>query len=427
MPLEEYKKDMLRCVRCSCCKFIPLSSLFKSHRFSVGCPANKQMNFHSYSGSGKLITALSLLENRVDYSPEFLDIVYRCSLCGMCDVSCRMGTDMEVYEIIHELRVKCVEDGKGPMPAHKPVIESLKNYDNVWVQPRNRRGLWAKGMNIKNLAKKGETAEVLYFVGCSYSYSAEMKRIPQQTASLFQKAGVDFGILGEKELCCASPIYMVGDQKLFEEYARKNIQMINDLGVKKVVMSCAGCFGIFNSKYPRLGEEMNFEVVHAENYLLELIKEGKLKPKKTLPLQVTFHDPCHTGRLAELRIPSHGIETKHHGSLPVKQIEKILGFGGCYDAPREILEAIPGIKLIEMERVREYSWCCGSGGGAKSAFPDFALAAATERIEEALSTGAEALVTNCPWCEKNLMDAINESKADLKLIDTVELLTQSIE
>lgn len=427
MALEDYRNDMMRCVRCSTCKFIPLSSLFKSWRYAYGCPASTQMNYHSYSGSGKLITALSLIDKRVDYSPELLDIVYRCSLCGMCDVSCRMGTDMEIYEIMHELRVKCVKDGHGPLPAHKPVLESVRNYDNVWVQPRNRRSLWAKGMGIKDLSKGKETADVLYFVGCTYAYSKDVQYVPKKTAALFQKAGVDFGILGDKEICCASPIYMVGQQDLFEEYARKNIEMINKLGVKKVVMSCAGCFGIFNSKYPILGEEMNFEVVFAEVFINELIKEGKLKLKNRVPMQVTYHDPCHCGRLAEPRFPSKGIETRHHGSLPVKNIEKVLGFGGFFDASREILNAIPGINLVEMERTREYSWCCGSGGGAKSAFPDFALATSQERIDEAISTGAEALVTNCPWCEKNFMDGVNEGGADIKVVDTVELLTRAVE
>ncbi len=424
MSLVDYKKDMMRCVRCSTCKFIPLSSLFKSHRFSYGCPASTQKHFHSYSGSGKIITALSLLDKRVDYSPELLDIVYRCSLCGMCDVSCRMGTDLEVYEILHELRKKCVEDGYGPMPAHKPVIESLKNYDNVWMQPRNRRGMWAKNLKIKDLSK--EKAEILYFAGCSYSYSAELRHVPQKTAELFQKAGIDFGILGSKELCCGSPVYMIGEQKLYEEYAKKNIEMINNLGVKKVIMSCAGCFGVFNSKYPLLEEEMNFEVVFAEDYLKQLVDEGKLKLKNKVPMHVTFHDPCHSGRLSETRTPSHGIETTYHGTLPVKDNgDKVLGFSGRYDAPRDLIKSIPGVKLVEMERIREYSWCCGSGGGAKSAFPDFALATANERIEEALATGAEAIVTNCPWCEKNLLDAINEGQADIKLFDTVELLYES--
>lgn len=282
-------------------------------------------------------------------------------------------------------------------------------------------------MEIKDLSTSGEQAEILYFVGCSYSYSAELRHVPILTATLLKKADIDFGILGQGEICCASPVYMVGQQDLFEEYALRNIEMINNLGVKRVVMSCAGCFGIFNSKYPLLDMEMNFEVIHAEDFLLELLKSGQIKIESGLDMQVTYHDPCHTGRLSECRVPSHGYETVHHGTLPVKDIEKKLGFGGFYDAPREILNSIPGIELIEMDRIREFSWCCGSGGGAKTAFPDFALSTASERIEEALSTGAETLVTNCPWCEKNLMDGVNEMQAALKVCDTVELLSKVIE
>ncbi|MBW1989353.1 MAG: (Fe-S)-binding protein [Deltaproteobacteria bacterium] len=426
MALEDYRNDMMRCVRCSSCKFIPLGSIVKSWQFAYGCPASKQMNFHSYSGSGKLIAALSWLDGRIGVTPELLDVVYRCSLCGLCDVSCRMGTDMEVYEILHQLRKKLVAEGHGPMPAHKPVIESVRNYDNVWVQPRNRRGRWAKGLSVKDLSKGKEKAEVLYFVGCTYSYASDLMHIPRLTAELFTRAGVDFGILGARELCCASPVYMVGQQDLYEEYAKKNIAMFNELGVKKVVTSCAGCYGVFRSKYPLLGEDMDFEVVHAEEYLAELIGSGALVPKNKVDLSVTFHDPCHTGRMAEIRAPSGGGEECHLGCLPVKNVEKVLGFDGSYDAPREILAAIPQMKFSEMERIREYSFCCGSGGGAKSAFPDFALSAASDRVEEAMSTGAEALVTNCPWCEKNFADAVRETGAPIRVVDTIELLAQSL-
>ncbi len=423
--LQDYKNDMMRCVRCSVCKYIPLSSLFKSWRFAAGCPAVYHYNFHSYSGGGKLIAAFSLLEGRVGYSPTFLDVVYRCTLCGLCDVSCRTGTDMEVLEILHELRVKCVDDGVAPLPAHKAILDSVKNYDNVWIQPRARRSAWAKGLGIKDLSK--EKADVLYYVGCTYAYAPELQKVPQQTARLFQKAGVNFGILGDKELCCASPVYMIGDMKLFEEYAKKNIETFNRLGVSKVVTSCAGCYGLFKSKYALLGQEMNFEVLHAEEFLYQLLNEGKLKLVKDIPLQVTYHDPCHLGRLSEPRIPSHGVEARFLGTLPVKDIPKVLGAEGVYDPPRELIKAVPGIRLVEMERVREYSWCCGSGGGAKSVYPEFALATAQERVEEAKATGAEALVTNCPWCEKNFFDGVREGRSDLKVLDTVELLSESVE
>ena len=323
-------------------------------------------------------------------------------MCGACDLSCRIGTQIEVYEIIHELRVKCFEDGVAPLPGHRPILESIRNYDNVWMQPRSRRWTWAKKLGIKDLNK--EKAEVLFYVGCTYCFEPRLREVVQKTAQLFQKAGVDFGILGDQEKCCGSPGYTIGDEKLFEEWAGKNLEHFKSLGVKKVVTSCAGCYSMFKSHYPRLGKEMDFEVVHAVEMLDQLIQDGDLKPEKAVPMTVTYHDPCHLGRLSEPKIPSHGQEEKILGTLVVKATEKALGFNGVFDPPRNVLESIPGLELREMERVREYSWCCGSGAGVKSAFPEFALWTSQERLAEAISTGAEAMVSCCPWCERNFMD-----------------------
>jgi Fe-S oxidoreductase len=171
---------------------------------------------------------------------------------------------------------------------------------------------------------------------------------------------------------------------------------------------------------------MNFEVVHAIECLDELIREGRLEPTKKMPLRVTYHDPCHLGRLSETKIPSEGKEERILGCLPVKDIPKAIGMNGIFDPPRNVIKSIPGVELLEMERSREYSWCCGSGGGVKSAFPDFALWSAGERLEEAKATGAEALVTCCPWCEKNLKDAVDSHGETFPVYDATDLLIQSL-
>ena len=426
MALEAYRNDMMRCVRCSVCKFIPLSSLVKSWRFAYGCPARARYHFHSYSGGGKLIAALSLIEGRIEYSDALLDIVYKCTMCGACDLACRIGTDMEPLQILRELRFRIFEQGGGPLEAHKPIMDSIRNYDNVWLQPRSRRVGWTKGLKAKDLSTGKEKAHVLYYAGCTYSLDSELQKVARNTVTLLQKAGVDVGILGNKERCCASPAFQIGDQNLFEKYAVENIEAFNKLGVSKVVASCAGCYGLFKTHYELLGKPMNFEVVHATEYLDELIKEGRLTPKKRVPLRVTYHDPCHLGRLSEKKIPSEGKEEKYLGCLPVKDIPKAMGMKGIFDPPRNVLKSIPGVELYEMERVREYSWCCGSGGGVKSAFPDFALWSAGERIEEARATGAEAVATCCPWCEKNLKDAVTARGERFPVHDATDLLIQSI-
>ena len=425
MALEDYRNDMMRCVRCSVCKYIPLSSLIKSWRFANGCPASAKYHFHSYSGGGKLIAALSLLEGRIDYSDALVDVVYKCSMCGACDLACRVGTDMEPLQILRELRFRVFKE-YGQLDEHKHIMNSIRNYDNVWMLPRSRRKHWSKGLAAKDLSTGKEKAEVLYFAGCTYSLDPNLQKVAQNTVKLLNEAGVDVGILGTKEKCCASPAFQIGNEELFEEYAIENIEVFNQLGVKKVVSSCAGCYGLFKTHYSLLDKDMDFEVVHAVEYLDELIQEGRLEPKKRFPLRVTYHDPCHLGRLSETKIPSGGKEERVLGVLPVKDIPKAVGMNGIFDPPRNILKSIPGVELLEMERTREYSWCCGSGGGVKSAFPEFALWSAEERLEEAKATGAEALVTCCPWCEKNLKDAVDSRSETFPVYDATDLLIQSL-
>jgi Fe-S oxidoreductase len=169
---------------------------------------------------------------------------------------------------------------------------------------------------------------------------------------------------------------------------------------------------------------MNFEVVHSVEIIDRLIQDGTLKFKKKIPMKVTWHDPCHSGRGGEKQNIWEGERLKWGLSDPPR--ERNFGADGVYDAPRNILKALPGIELVEMERIREFSWCCGAGGGVKSAFPEFALESALERIDEAKATGAGALVTSCPWCESNLADAIGADGSKMKLYSLVELVEQAL-
>jgi Fe-S oxidoreductase len=423
MALQDYRNDMMRCSRCSVCKFIPLPSLIKSKRFSYGCPAIARYNFHSYSGGGKLITALSLIDGRVDYSDRLLDVVYKCTLCGSCDLSCKLGTDIEPLEIFHELRAKCIGDGEF-LSEHSVLIDVLRKEDNMLQKLKADRGKWAEGLPVKDLTK--EKTRVLYHAGCIYSYDPDLQQIAKDTIILLLSAGIDVGIFGADELCCGGRAFEIGYQGEFVKYAESNIEDWNTAGVSKVVTSCSNCYGTLKRLYPRIGKEMKFEILHISEYLNQLIKEDKIKLTKEVAMTVTYHDPCHLGRLSEPYTPSLGKETKHLGTLPVKDVPKVMGFGGVYEPPREVLKSNPGLRLVERERIREYSWCCGAGGGVKEAYPDLALWTARERIEEAKSTGAQAIVTSCPWCKRNFMDAISESGNKMEVYDIIEILLKSI-
>ena len=424
MILQDYRIDLQRCSRCSLCKWLPLSQI-KSWRFANACPSMVWGNFHAYSAGGKMIAALALLDGRIDYTDKLVEILYQCQMDGACDVSCKVNRDLDPLEVILELRAKCVEEGQV-LPAHMVMIESLKSDDNTLGEPKAERGKWAEGLDVKDITK--EKADVLYFAGCRYSFDQDLRKIARDALSLLMKAGVDVGISGKEEACCGGRAFEIGYRGELTKYAEHNMETWKAAGVRTVVTPCSDCYGTFKFHYARLGKEMNFEVLHITEYLDRLIKEGTLKPNKKVPMQVTYHDPCHLGRLSEPFIPWEGVERKVLGQVIVKDPPKEYrrGTSGIYEPPRDVLRSIPGLELVEMERIKEYAWCCGAGGGVKEAYPEFALSTADERIEEAMATGAEALVTSCSWCERNFRDALERSGANIKLYDTVELLIEAL-
>jgi Fe-S oxidoreductase len=205
--------------------------------------------------------------------------------------------------------------------------------------------------------------------------------------------------------------------------------MLKQAGVKAIVTSCADCYHAFKVLYDKLGKsDKKLEVWHITQYLARLIQEGKIKLSKKVPMKVTYHDPCHLGRLGEPYIHWQGVEKKILGQLIVHEPPKEYRRGsyGIYEPPREVLKAIPGLKLVEMERIKEYAWCCGAGGGVIDAYPDFARWSAWERLKEAKASGAEALVTACPWCQRNFRDALEQKDDKFPVYDMVELIQESI-
>ena len=426
LELKDYMGDMKRCARCSLCKWPPLAQL-RSWRFSNNCPSIARYNFYSYSGGGRMALGLALAEGKLDdVTDELLNIVYRCTACGACDSSCKYNSELEVLWPIYSTRAHLAGMGYF-LPEHSMIIESLRKEDNTMMQPKADRGKWAEGLDVKDLSK-GEQAEVVYYAGCLYCYDPELSPIARDAVMLLRRAGVDLGIMGSQESCCGSIAFQLGFQGEFIKFAESNIDDWNAAGVRKVVTSCACGFGIMKAVYPLLGKEMKFEVLHITQYLDELIKEGNLQLSRSFPARVTYHDPCNLGRKSEAYVPWKGEEKKVLGQFILREPEKIVhrGWNGVYEPPRDIIRSVPGVELVEMERIMEYSWCCGAGSGVKLSMNDLALWIASERIEEAKSVGAEAIVTACPWCERNLKDAIAESGDNLMVYDLVELVKQAL-
>ncbi|HUU64213.1 MAG TPA: (Fe-S)-binding protein [Dehalococcoidia bacterium] len=426
LELNDYVGDMKRCARCSICKWPPLAQM-KSWRFSQNCPSIARYNFYSYSGGGRMALGLALAEGKLDdVTDELLNIVYRCTSCGACDSSCKYNSELEVLWSIYSTRAHLVSMGNF-LPEHLMIIESLRKEDNTMMQPKADRAKWAEGLNIRDLSQGGQ-AEVIYHAGCLYCYDPDLSSIARDAVTLLKQTGIDLGIMGSNETCCGSMAFQLGFQGEFIKFAESNIDDWNAAGAKRVVTSCACGFGIMKAVYPLLGKEMKFEVLHITQILDELIKEGKLQLSKSIPARVTYHDPCNLGRNSEQYVPWRGVEKKVLGQFILREPEKVVhrGWEGVYEPPRDIIRRVPGIELVEMERIREYSWCCGAGSGVKLSMDDFALWTASERIKEAKSVAAEAIVTACPWCERNFKDAIAQSGDHLMVYDIVELVKQAL-
>jgi Fe-S oxidoreductase len=422
MGLEQYKGDMDMCCRCSACKFIPLQKV-AGYNYANVCPSISKFDFHSYSGGGRLNIGAAMLRDGFKYTDKLLHIVYNCQMCGACGVSCNYAMDMEVLEPIQEFRNQCVKDGKTH-PALDRSLSVLRKHGSM-IPVTGKRGDWAAGLNLKDATR--QNVEVLYHVGCLASYDKGMQKLAKAAATILQTAGVNFGIAGDAESCCGGRAYQMGYKDDFLNQAKKNMDLINKAGVKTVVTTCADGYQAFKVLYDKYGLKGNLEVLHISEYIDALIKTGKLKLEKKVDLSVTYHDPCRLGRLGEPWIHWEGKKIPGDRFVfdPPKTYRR--GTQGVYEPPRRVLKSIPGLKFMEMTRIKEYSWCCGAGGGVRESNPQFADWTARERIEEAKSTGAEAIVTACPWCEQTFSKAIGESGSSLKVYDIVELVEQAIQ
>jgi Fe-S oxidoreductase len=422
MALEDFREDMELCGKCSICKFIPLEKV-RGDQPSYVCPSISRYNFNAYSGGGRMGIGVAMLEDRLEYTEKLKHIIYNCQMCGACDVSCKYAMDMEVLEPIYELRIKAVEEGCTD-PALDKVINRLRKQGTMVPGARAKRGDWARGLDVKDAAK--QKVKVLYHVGCLTSNDRESQKLARATVKILKRASVDFGILGDGETCCGGRAYQMGYQDGFLRQAEKNMAMIKKAGIKTLVTACADGYNAFKVLYDKFNLKGDLEVLHITELAARLIEEGKLKLSKTVRMNVTYHEPCYLGRQGEpwihwqgKRLP--GIQRRYD---PPKVFRR--GTYGVYEPPRDILRAIPGVQLVEMERIKEYAWCCGAGGGVNESNPEFSVWTASERIREAEATGAEAIVTACPWCVKNLKDAVRQSGSSLKVFDIVELLEKAI-
>ncbi len=417
--LDNFVYDMSRCIKCKGCYWVE-HTYMPGVRFSTRCPSNVWNDFDSYGAFGKMRIGLAVNEGKLKWTPKLLEIIYADPLCGACDVGCKRNLDLEIGLTLEALRVKAVQDGAGPMPAHKKVAKNIETNHNQFGAPHENRKKW-----LTNDVKVAEKADLLYFVGCSASYMN--KDIARATAKILNASGTPFMLMAD-EWCCGNTLFSVGMLDEARKLAQRNVDAVKAAGAKTVLTACAEGYRMWKVDYPKLlnisTADLGFNVVHLVEFADEAVKKGSLKLTRPVDLRLAYHDSCGISRLADPWTPYSG-ERGWMGMVSPR-LKRRRGTSGLYAQPRNILNAIPGVTFVEMPRTRENSFCCGAGRGTKEAFPELANFSAKQRLEEVREVGAEALVAACPWCKMNFTQAAKENGDNIQVMDIAELILASV-
>jgi len=322
------------------------------------------------------------------------DNIWLCTQCNSCTLFCPKLVGCA--NAIVDDHCLLVEAGNIPRTV-KDVLQSVYKYHNPMGTHQSKRMEWAKGLNV-NTFPAVTKADVLYFTCCSTTFDARNMEIARAMASMFNSLGVSFATLGTEEWCCGDHMLRMGEKGLFEELALHNIEMFKKFNAEKIVTLSPHCYNTFKNDKPYADAKLN--VQHYTQFLAEAIQQGKIKPAKTVKRRVAYHDPCFLGKRNEI-----------------------------YDAPRQILQSIQGLELVEMRRTRQSSFCCGGGAGrvwTEEAEPE--KRPCVERVKEALDLGVDTIAVACPFCVTTLEDAVKVLDVENKIVvkDILELLKEAV-
>jgi Fe-S oxidoreductase len=404
---------------------LDLASCTECGRCEANCPAHL---------SGKILSPREIiLELRAHANEEFPafgkpkeqkqiigysikpEEIWACTTCMACVEVCPVYID-PLNKILELRRNEVMLQDKYPA-GFNDVFKGLDGRGNPWNMPTSERLAWMKGLEVPVVATLspnpspsterdaagGERFEYLFFVGCAASFDPRTQKIARSVVKILQHAGISFAVLGEEEGCTGDPARRIGHEYIFQMLAKQNIETFQNYNVKKILTICPHCFNTLKNEYPALGG--HYEVVHHTQLIEELLREGRLKLTKEIPATIAYHDSCYLGR-----------------------------YNRIFDAPRNILQKIPGVKLIEMERHRERGMCCGAGGGLMwleeepgKRVNKLRVTQAQEAFTKAQSNGRAKLVASaCPFCMIMLEDGIKAKNAEFENKDIAELVAEAL-
>ena len=382
--LKEIYEETMHCNKCGFCQ--------------ATCPIYEELRDEGYVARGRVRLVRAVADGDLQASSNYAHKLFRCLSCIACNIACPSG--VKVDAILQAAREDLHQRGLVPPPL-LALADTVSSQRNITGEDNALRLVWSQNL-ARSVQPPGqpESAETVYFVGCVSSFFPTTYRLPQAFIQVLAKAGEGYAVLGGEEWCCGYPLWVAGLTERVEELARHNLAEVQRLGARRLVTTCPSCLRTWVELYPRLlGEELSFEVIHSTQVLDELIQAGKLELGE-LDMQVTYHDPCDLGRQGEI-----------------------------YEAPRRVIQAIPGVELKEMARHHENSLCCGGGGNMQTYDAELSARIGTRRLRQARDTGAKVLLSACQQCERTLAAAARAETVPrserIRVMDVVELVWQS--
>lgn len=381
-PIEE---ELNACTMCGYC--VPICPPYQEILLEDATPRGKVFFMKEDHGRSVLDR---IMRRPIKIDQEFVRAVYECTSCGECEEVCMV--DIPFTRLWDQVKAWIVEKGVAPMAEHRYLAENVAKEHNILGEPHSRRGDWITGADVK----QAEWPDVVLWVGCMQSY--RQRQVAAAAVKILNAAGVKYRILGAEEWCSGSPLVRVGYARIVEdELMPHNISAVAGTGAKAMVTACAECYRTFVRDYRDFGGVPPFAVYHMAEYVSKLVSEKRLKFSKKIEKKVAYHDPCHLGRHCN-----------------------------CYDAPRDVMKFIQGLQRLEIDPNRNQAQCSGGAGGFPEAFPQQANTLAARRLEQAAKTGADLMVTACPFARERFDNAAKRQGGGLVTMDIVELLADAL-